>query len=92
MFELIGLIGAGGAAALGYFQSRVFVRKRLTYVDAVQKSSAPWVAGAIAAIVAAPISWLLPLIGGGAALLFGAGVGLGVSAGAKDARRRLPAG
>ena len=33
---------------------------------------------------------LLPLVGAGTAVLFGAGVGAGVAAGAKDVRRRLP--
>lgn len=79
-------------AAVAYLKSRGFVRRRLRYVDAVQRTRAPWIAGIGAAIVAAPVVWLLPVIGAGTALLFGAGVGLGVSAGARDIRRRLPSG
>ena len=92
MFELIGLIATGAATAGGYFQSRGFVRRRLKYVDLVQKAGAPVIAGAAAAVVAAPVVALLPLVGAGTALLFGAGVGAGVAAGAKDIRRRLPSG
>jgi hypothetical protein len=42
--------------------------------------------------LATPIVWLLPLVGGGTALLFGGGVAMGVSAGARDIRKRLPGG
>jgi hypothetical protein len=71
----------------GYVNSRYFVRNKLRYVDAVQKGMAPLVAGGIAALVAWPIAAILPLVGLGTALLFGASVGLGVAAGAKDVRR-----
>jgi hypothetical protein len=40
-------------------------------------------------LIAAPVVWLLPLIGKGTAILFGLGVGAGVSSGAKDIRKRL---
>ena len=89
MFELIGLIVTGVAAVGGYVQSRRFVRKRLTYVDAIRKPGAAVVAGVGAAVVALPVVALLPLVGGGTALLFGAGVGTGVAAGVKDLRRRI---
>jgi hypothetical protein len=92
VFELIGLIATGAATAGGYSQSRGFVRRRLKYVDLVQSAGAPVIAGAAAAVVAAPVVALLPLVGAGTALLFGAGVGAGVAAGAKDIRRRLPSG
>jgi hypothetical protein len=36
--------------------------------------------------------WLLPLVGGGTAILFGAGVALGVSSGAREIRKRISAG
>ena len=39
--------------------------------------------------LAAPLVWILPIVGSGTALLFGVGVGAGVAAGAKDIRRRL---
>lgn len=76
------------ATAFGYIQTRAFVRRRLAYVDAVQNSIAPVLAGAGAFFLALPVVGLLPIIGGGTALLFGAGVGAGVSAGARDSRLR----
>ena len=88
VFELIGLIATGAVSIGGYLQSRHFVR-RLTYVDAIRKPGAAVVAGAGAALVAMPVVALLPLVGGGTALLFGAGVGAGVAAGARDLRKRI---
>lgn len=92
MFELIGLIATGAAGVLGYLQSRQFVRHRLAYVDMVQRTGAPWVAAGAAVVAAAPVVWILPLVGTGTAVLFGAGVGMGVAAGARDVRRRLRPG
>lgn len=86
MFEAIGLIVAGAAAVAGYVKSRSFVRRRLRYVDAVQKSAIPVVAGAAAAVVAAPVVAVLPIIGAPAAIALGVGVGAGTHAGAKDIR------
>ena len=91
MFELIGLIATGAAAVLGFIQSRRFVGRRLQYVEAAQRPSAPWIAGIAAAIIAAPITWILPLVGTGTALIFGAAVGLGTAAG-RESARRLPSG
>ena len=87
MFQLIALGVTFGSAFIGFFGSRRFVRDRLRFVDAVQNRGVPLLAALGAAIVAAPIVWLLPIVGGGTALLFGASVGLGVSAGVKDVRR-----
>lgn len=92
MFGLITLIATGAAAAVGYIQSRIFVRKRLAYVDVVQRGSAPVIAGVAATVVAIPVVALVPLIGAGTAVLFGLGVAAGVSAGARDIRKRLPSG
>jgi hypothetical protein len=86
MFEVIGLVVGGAAAVAGYIKSRSFVKRRLRYVDSIQKSSVPILAGAAAAIVAAPVVALLPLIGGPAAIAFGLAVGAGTHAGAKDIR------
>ena len=55
---------------------------------AVHTGAAPLLAGAAAALVAMPVAGILPLVGGGTALLFGAGVGAGVRAGSRDTRRR----
>lgn len=92
MFELIGLVATGAAAALGYVQSRRFVRARLPFVDAVRRPSAPWIAGIGAALLATPVAWILPLVGSGTAILFGAAVGMGTAAGARDVTRRIGAG
>lgn len=92
MFEIIGLIVTVAATAIGYIQSRAFVRRRLPYVDLVQKAGAPLAAGAAAAALALPVVWIVPLVGTGTAMLFGAGVGAGVAAGARDIRHRLPSG
>lgn len=90
MGEILQLLGIGLTAAggvFGYVKSRQFVRNRLRFVDAAQDAKAPWMAGLAAVAVAAPVVWLLPVIGAGTAVIFGAGVGVGVSHGAKDVRR-----
>lgn len=93
MFEILGLAATGAITATGYFQAREFVRRKLRFVGAVQRASAPVVAGVAAAAVAVPAVALIPLIGGGTAVLFGVGVGAGVAAGARQIRRReLPSG
>jgi hypothetical protein len=86
MFELIGIGIAGAATVYGHIKSRRFVRRRLRYTGLVEKPGLGIAAGVAAAILAAPIAGILPLIGTGTALLFGAGVGTGVSMGAKEAR------
>ena len=81
-------IAATGAASIwGYVQTRRFMRQRLRFVEPAQKPIAPVVAGAAAAAIAAPVVWLLPVVGAGTAILFGAGVGIGASHGQKDVRR-----
>jgi hypothetical protein len=92
VLELIGLAATAAATGVGFFQSRVFVRTKMRFVDAVQTTKAPLIAGVGAAIVAAPIVALLPLVGAGTAILFGLGVGTGVAAGARDIRRRISGG
>jgi hypothetical protein len=61
----------------------------LRYGDGVQKSSIPVIAGAAAAIVAAPIVAILPIVGAPAALALGAGVGLGTRACVHDIDGKL---
>jgi hypothetical protein len=92
MFELIGLLVAAGAAGAGYIKSRSFVAERLRYVDAVQKPSAPFIAGAAATAVAAPVVMLVPVIGAGTAVLFGVAVGAGTRAGVRNIRRTFRPG
>lgn len=89
---MLTLIIALTAATIGYLQARSFVRTKLRFVDAAQSFFAPLIAGVGAAIIAAPIVWLLPVVGTGTALLFGLGVGAGVSAGAREIRKQIGAG
>jgi hypothetical protein len=89
MLELLTLIAAGSAAGVGYVRSRSFVARRLRYVDAVQSPAAPIVAAVAATVVAAPVVWVVPLVGAGTAILFGAAVGAGTRAGVRRIRRAL---
>lgn len=75
------------AAWIGYGGARRFVRGRLRYVESAQKLGTALVAGLAAAVVAAPVVWLLPLVTGGTAIAFGAAVAFGVRAGAADIKR-----
>ncbi|MDP9348528.1 MAG: hypothetical protein M3P24_05205 [Gemmatimonadota bacterium] len=79
MLEIITLAASGTATVFGYLKTREFVRRRLRFVGAVQKPSAP--------LLAASVVGVLPLVGTGTALLFGAAVGIAVREGAKDVRR-----
>ena len=67
--------------------TRRFVRTRLRYVDAVQKSLAPWLAGGAAFLVGSAAVGLLPIVGLGTALTAAFAVGSGVAAGARDIRQ-----
>lgn len=87
MIELLILGAAAGGIGAGYVRMRRFVRERLRFVDSVQTTPAPVLAGAAAALAAAPVVWLLPVVGTGTALAFGAGIGLAVRHGARDVRR-----
>ena len=89
MFELIGLAAAAGAGIAGFVTSKDFTQKKLRFVDAAHKPGAPIVAGIAAAVIAAPVVWLLPIVGGGTALLLGAGVALGVKSAQRN-RNLLP--
>jgi len=86
MLEILVLGAAVGGIGAGYVQVRRFVRERLQFVDAVQRSGVPVVVGTVAAVAVTPVVWLLPVVGVGTAILFGAGIGLGVSHGARDVR------
>ena len=77
-------------AIVAFAQARNFVTRRLRYVDAVQSTIAPIIAGAAVALVAWPIFAFLPLVGLGTALGVGLAVGAGVAAGAREVRGRLP--
>ena len=93
MIELVIIGAAAGVCAGGYIKVRQFVRRRLRFVDAVQDRRVPVLVGAAAALAAGPVVWLLPVVGAGTALAFGAGVGLAVRHGASDVRKatgRIP--
>ncbi len=75
-------------ATLLHGGTRRFVRERLRYVDAVQGSKVPWVAGLAAGLIAAPFAFLVPFVAStGLALTAGLAVGMGVAAGARDIRQ-----
>lgn len=86
MLELLGIGIAGAASVYGHLKSRKFVRRRLRFTSVVERPGLGIMAGVTAAVVAAPLVAILPLLGTGTALLFGAGVGTGVSMGAREAR------
>ena len=87
MEGILSLLAGGAIAFAGYVKSRAFVRDRLRFVDAAQTARAPFIAGTVATLAAAPVVWVLPVLGAGTALAFGASVGLGVARGARDIRR-----
>lgn len=92
MFQFIAFAASAAAAVFGYVTARRFVEQRLRYVDGIHTLKAPIVAGVVAALVAAPVVWLLPLVGGGTAILFGTSVALGVANGSREVRKRITAG
>lgn len=86
MFELIALGVAGAVGVGGHIKSKYFVRRKLRYTRLVENPALGLMAGAAAAIVAAPVVALLPVVGAGTALAAGLGVGTGVHIGARQAR------
>lgn len=87
LFNLIGLVVSVAAGMFAFGLAREYVRQRLRFVDAVRHPLAPWAVALGALLVAAPIVWLLPIVGGGTALIFGAGSGLGTASGVKALKR-----
>jgi hypothetical protein len=79
---MLGLIVTATALVGGFLVARDFVRRRLRYVDAVKRPSAPWIAGAAAAAVALPVA-ILPIVTVGTAVALGVGVASGVASGRK---------
>lgn len=77
---MIGLLLAAGALGSGFAFTRGFVKRRLKFVDAAQKASAPVVAGVVATAAALPVA-ALPIITIGTAVAFGLGVGTGWASG-----------
>ena len=89
IFGLVGLAITAAATIFGYWTAKQFTQNKLRFVDAVHKASAPILAGIGATVVALPVVAIVPLIGAGTAILFGASVALGVNAGARDIRKRI---
>jgi hypothetical protein len=89
---LLGFAITAGVTLFGYWQARQFTQNKLRFVDGVHRMTFPVMIGAIAALIAAPLTWLIPLIGTGTALLFGGGVAFGVASGAREIRKRIGAG
>ena len=87
---MLGLIVTAAALVGGFVVSRDFVRRRLRYVDAVKKPSAPLIAGAAAAAIALPVT-LLPIVTVWTAAALGVGVAGGVASG-RNAPPPLPPG
>jgi len=77
---MLGLIVTATALVGGFVVARDFVRRRLRYVDAVKRPSAPLIAGVAAAAVALPIA-ILPVVTIGTAVALGVGVAGGVASG-----------
>ena len=86
--SLIGVGVATAATVYGYFQARIFTRKRLAFVDAAQSGAAPVIAGVGAAALGGLAAAFLPIVGAGTAILFGIGVGAGVASGQSDIKHR----
>ena len=82
---MLGLLLAAAALAAGFVVTRDFVRRRLRFVDVMQKPSAPVVAGVVATAALLPVA-ALPLITMGTAVAFGVGVAGGVASGRKDTK------
>lgn len=80
---MFGLLLAAAALAAGFVVTRDFVRRRLRFVDVMQKPSAPVVAGVVATAALLPVA-ALPLITMGTAVAFGVGVAGGVASGRRD--------
>ena len=86
MWQLLQVGVVAAAGLFGFVAARRFVRGRLRFVDAIYSPAAPFIAAALAAVVAWPLA-ILPLVTQTASALFAIGVGLGTSTGVKDLKR-----
>ena len=87
MWQLVNLGVIAAAGVFGFVAARRFVRGRLRFVDAVYSPMAPFLAAAVAAVVAWPVAAILPVITTTAAAIFAIGVGMGTAGGVRDLRR-----
>lgn len=84
------LLSIAVATVLGFVlhgTARKFVRNRLRYVDAAQRTLTPYLAGGAAFLAGCFVVPFLPLVGIGTALTAGLAIGTGVAAGARDIRQ-----
>ena len=86
MIEFLFLAAAGAGMGISYVKVRDFVSERLRFVDAAQKRSTPWFAGAAATLALSPVVAVLPVVGAGTAIVFGIVVGTAVRRGQRDVR------
>jgi len=77
---MIGLLLGVAALGGGFIGARDFVKRRLRFVDAAQKPSAPVVAG-VAATAIGTVAAALPVLSIPIAVAFGLGVGTGWASG-----------
>ncbi len=84
---LVSFAVATVTAIVLHSSARRFVRNRLRYVDAIQKSIAPWAVGGVAFLAGALLAPILPFVGIPTAITAALAVGTGVAAGAKDIRQ-----
>ncbi len=83
---MIELLIAGAAAIVTHIKVRGFVHGRLRFVDRAHRPTAPVIAGAAATAIAAPVVWVLPVVGAVTAVALGIGVATGVARGSRDVR------
>ena len=91
---MIAEILAVSAGVFGHTSSKKFVSRKLRFTSIVEKPrlGLGLATGCVAAVAAAPVVAILPVVGAGTALLFGAGIGTGVAMGAKKARGKADGG
>ncbi len=90
MYTILSILVSFAAVFLAYGLTRRFVTRRLRYVDAIQTPFAPFIAGAVTAVVLLPLVAIFPLVGAGTAVSVGLAVGMGVASGAREVRGTLP--
>jgi hypothetical protein len=90
---IIGMLILGGTGAglyATFVKTRQFVRERLRFVDAAQRPSAPWIAGAATGLAAWPVFGILlaflPAVGAATAVALGVTVGAAVRSGQKQVK------
>jgi len=87
MFGFIAGALTVAAGIFGFAVARDYTLRRLRYVDGIRTPIWPWIVGLGAAVLAAPLVWILPFVGGGAAAVFGIATGLGTASGVKALKR-----